>query len=39
MSLINNKICTAHVGDEKGWKLAVKLIKIKLRVLDIRVNL
>lgn len=36
MSLINNKICTVHVGDEKVWKLAVKLIKIKLRVSDMR---
>lgn len=35
MSLINNKICTVHVGDENGRKLAVKLIKIELRGLDI----
>lgn len=33
ISLMNNKICTVHVGDEKGWKLAVKLINIELRVL------
>lgn len=35
MNLINNKICTVHVAGEEGWRLAVKLIKTELRVLDI----